>query len=393
MNKLKRTAALLMAAGLSLSMLAGCGTPGQDSTSASPGAEQNTTVGAAEGYTYKIATVRWNDTWPTDFLTDGVMGDLAKEADIDIEWQIYYSNDFGEQKALLFASDDLPDAFFGSCGLGDSDIVQNKEKLLELTDLINEETIFGSEWVGFKNFTTFFNSYQFWPILRNTLVISIYSIVVMFPLPILVALICSQITSSRYKKFFQVTTYLPHFISTVVMCGMIMLFLSPSSGIIAKLLSFVGIDMPNLMGSASAFPHIYVWTEAWQHIGWDSILYIAALSSIDPTLYEAATIDGANKWHKIFHIDIPSLLPTIMIMLILRMGSVMSVGFEKVYLLQNSLNNATSEIIATYVYKMGLLKSQYSLSAAIGLFNNVINLILLLVFNFISAKISEDSLF
>ena len=141
MNKLKRTAALLMAAGLSLSMLAGCGTPGQDSTSASPGAEQNTTVGAAEGYTYKIATVRWNDTWPTDFLTDGVMGDLAKEADIDIEWQIYYSNDFGEQKALLFASDDLPDAFFGSCGLGDSDIVQNKEKLLELTDLINEETM------------------------------------------------------------------------------------------------------------------------------------------------------------------------------------------------------------------------------------------------------------
>ena len=141
MNKLKRTAALLMAAGLSLSMLAGCGTPGQDSTSASPGAEQNATEDAAKGYTYKIATVRWNDTWPTDFLTDGVMGDLAKEADIDIEWQIYYSNDFGEQKALLFASDDLPDAFFGSCGLGDSDIVQNKEKLLELTDLINEETM------------------------------------------------------------------------------------------------------------------------------------------------------------------------------------------------------------------------------------------------------------
>ena len=141
MNKLKRTAALLMAAGLSLSMLAGCGTPGQDSTSASPGAEQNATEDVAKGYTYKIATVRWNDTWPTDFLTDGVMGDLAKEADIDIEWQIYYSNDFGEQKALLFASDDLPDAFFGSCGLGDSEIVQNKEKLLELTDLINEETM------------------------------------------------------------------------------------------------------------------------------------------------------------------------------------------------------------------------------------------------------------
>ena len=255
------------------------------------------------------------------------------------------------------------------------------------------EGIMGSSWAGLKYFKQYFNSYQFGLTIKNTIIIRLYTIAVTFPLPVIMGLLVNQMKAQKFKKFFQVSTYLPHFISTVVMCGMIMLFLSPSSGIIAKLLSFVGIDMPNLMGSASAFPHIYVWTEAWQHIGWDSILYIAALSSIDPTLYEAATIDGANKWHKIFHIDIPSLLPTIMIMLILRMGSVMSVGFEKVYLLQNSLNNATSEIIATYVYKMGLLKSQYSLSAAIGLFNNVINLILLLVFNFISAKISEDSLF
>ena len=249
-----------------------------------------------------------------------------------------------------------------------------------------------SPWVGLKHIQRFIEAPKFWQILKNTLLISLYGVAT-FPLPILLAVMLNYLPSARYRKTIQMISYAPHFISTVVMCGMIMLFLSPSSGIIAKLLSFVGIDMPNLMGSASAFPHIYVWTEAWQHIGWDSILYIAALSSIDPTLYEAATIDGANKWHKIFHIDIPSLLPTIMIMLILRMGSVMSVGFEKVYLLQNSLNNATSEIIATYVYKMGLLKSQYSLSAAIGLFNNVINLILLLVFNFISAKISEDSLF
>ena len=252
--------------------------------------------------------------------------------------------------------------------------------------------IFGSEWVGFKNFTTFFNSYQFWPILRNTLGISIYSIVVMFPLPILVALICSQITSSRYKKFFQVTTYLPHFISTVVMAGMLILFLSPSTGIIAKLVGMLGFKLPNLMGSAKAFPHIYVWSEAWQHVGWDSILYIATLSSVDPTLYEAATMDGANKWHKMIHIDVPALLPTATIMFIMRMGSVMSIGFEKVYLLQNTLNSTSSEIISTYVYKMGLVSSQYSLSAAIGLFNNIINLILLLAVNFISSKMSDTSL-
>ena len=218
------------------------------------------------------------------------------------------------------------------------------------------------------------------------------AILVTFPLPIVVALMCNQIASQKYKKFFQVSTYLPHFISTVVMCGMIILFLSPSTGIIAKLLSFVGISLPNLMGMPSAFSSIYVWTEVWQHVGWDSILYIAALSAVDPTLYEAATVDGANKWQKILKIDIPMLLPTITIMLILRMGSVMSVGFEKVYLLQNSLNQPASEIISTYVYKMGLISNQYSLSAAINLFNNVINFILLLAMNWLSDKLSKTSL-
>lgn len=254
------------------------------------------------------------------------------------------------------------------------------------------EGIFGSSWAGLRYFQEYFNSYQFWPTIRNTLVISFYTILVTFPLPIVVALICNQITSSKYKKFFQVSTYLPHFISTVVMCGMIILFLSPSTGIIAKLLSFVGIQLPNVMGIPSAFSSIYVWTEAWQHVGWDSILYIAALSAVDPTLYEAATVDGASKWQKILKIDIPMLLPTITIMLILRMGSVMSVGFEKVYLLQNSLNNSASEIISTYVYKMGLISNQYSLSAAINLFNNVINFILLLTMNWISNKLSDTSL-
>lgn len=252
--------------------------------------------------------------------------------------------------------------------------------------------IWGSAWVGLANFKQFFNSYQFWPTIRNTLVISLYTILVTFPLPIAVALLCNQMKALKFKKFFQVSTYLPHFISTVVMCGMIILFLSPSTGIIAKLVGLLGFKLPNLMGMAKAFPHIYVWTEVWQHVGWDSILYIATLSSVDPTLYEAATMDGASKWDKMIHIDVPSLIPTAIIMFILRMGSVMSVGFEKAYLLQNTLNSSTSEIISTYVYKMGLVSNQYSLSSAIGLFNNLINLVLLIAVNQISKKISDTSL-
>ena len=254
------------------------------------------------------------------------------------------------------------------------------------------EGIFGSEWVGLEHFRTFFSSYQFWPTLKNTLEISIYSILVTFPMPIMLALMCNQLQSKRFKKFFQVSTYLPHFISVVVMCGMIILFLSPSSGIIANLLSLIGITMPNIMGDAAAFSSIYVWSEAWQHVGWDSIIYIAALASIDPSLYEAATVDGASKWQKVCKIDIPLLMPTAAIMFILRTGSVMSVGFEKVYLLQNSLNLGSSEVLSTYVYKMGLLNTQYSLSTAINLFNNVINLILLLSVNYICKKLSKTSL-
>lgn len=264
--------------------------------------------------------------------------------------------------------------------------------LIAFKDFTPAEGILGSPWAGFKYFRQFFNSYQFWPVIRNTLVLSIYTILVTFPLPIILALLCNQMHAKRFKKFFQVSTYLPHFISTVVMCGMIILFLSPSTGIISKLVGLLGFQLPNLMGSASAFPSVYVWTEVWQHCGWDSILYIATLSSVDPTLYEAATMDGANKWHKLVHIDLPALLPTATIMFIMRMGSVMSVGFEKVYLLQNTLNSSTSEIISTYVYKMGLVSNQYSLSSAIGLFNNLINLILLLTVNMISKKLSDTSL-
>lgn len=264
--------------------------------------------------------------------------------------------------------------------------------VIAFKDFSPAKGIMGSSWAGLKYFKQYFNSYQFWPTIKNTLVLSIYSIAVTFPLPILLALVCNQMRAGKFKKFFQVSTYLPHFISTVVMCGMIILFLSPSSGVIAKLLSLVGIQMPNVMGLPSAFPSVYVWTEVWQHLGWDSILYIAALSAIDPSLYEAATVDGASKWQKMMKIDIPLLMPTATIMFILRMGSVMSVGFEKVYLLQNNLNTASSEIISTYVYKMGLVSSQYSLSSAIGLFNNLINLALLLAVNYISSKMRDTSL-
>ena len=264
--------------------------------------------------------------------------------------------------------------------------------VIAFKDFTPAKGIMGSEWAGLKYFKQYFNSYQFWPTIKNTLVLSIYSIVVTFPLPILLALLCNQMRTGKFKKIFQVSTYLPHFISTVVMCGMIILFLSPSSGVIAKLLSLIGIQMPNVMGSATAFPSVYVWTEVWQHLGWDSILYIAALAAIDPSLYEAATMDGASKWQKMLKIDIPLLMPTATVMFILRMGSVMNVGFEKVYLLQNNLNTASSEIISTYVYKMGLVSSQYSLSSAIGLFNNLINLLLLVSVNYISKKMSDTSL-
>ena len=264
--------------------------------------------------------------------------------------------------------------------------------VIAFKDFTPARGIMGSSWAGFKYFKQYFNSFQFWPTIKNTLILSIYSIVVTFPLPIVLALICNQMRTGKFKKVFQVSTYLPHFISTVVMCGMIILFLSPSSGVIAKLLSLIGIQMPNVMGSAGAFPSVYVWTEVWQHLGWDSILYIAALAAIDPSLYEAATMDGASKWQKMLKIDIPLLMPTATVMFILRMGSVMNVGFEKVYLLQNNLNTASSEIISTYVYKMGLVSSQYSLSSAIGLFNNLINLILLVTVNYISKKMSDTSL-
>lgn len=253
--------------------------------------------------------------------------------------------------------------------------------------------ILGSPFVGFKHFIQFFKSYQFPVTMKNTLVLSLYGLLVGFPLPIFLAIMCNQMRAKMFKKVFQVVTYLPHFISTMVMCGLILIILSPSNGLIANILGAIGIEMPNVMADAGAFKHVYVWSDIWQHLGWDSIIYLAALSSIDPTYYEAATVDGATALQKIRYIDIPMLLPTAMVLLIMRAGSILGIGFEKVYLLQNAQNVMSSEIISTYVYKMGLQGGQYSLSTAIGLFNTVVNVAVLLLVNFISKKTTETSLF
>lgn len=252
--------------------------------------------------------------------------------------------------------------------------------------------IMGSPWVGMKNFEQYFHSYQFVLTLKNTLTLSVYGILVGFPLPIILALMCNQIRNQRFKKVFQVTTYLPHFISTMVMCGLILIFLSPSSGLIANTFRLFGIEIPNLMASTSAFKHVYVWSDVWQHLGWDSIIFLAALSAIDPTFYEAATIDGASTMQKIRYIDLPLIMSTAVVLLILRAGSILGVGFEKVFLLQNTQNAVASEIISTYVYKIGMRSFQYSLSTAIGMFNTVVNLIVLLSVNWIAKKTSDTSL-
>lgn len=261
-------------------------------------------------------------------------------------------------------------------------------------DFVPKLGIEGSEWVGFEHFQTFFNSFQVKSLFTNTITLSLYSLIAGFPFPIILALMMNQIRVKRFKQTLQVVTYLPHFISTVVMVGIMLIVLSPSSGLFGNLARMLGVvDPPNLMGQASAFQSIYVWSDVWQHAGWDSIIYIAALAAVDPSLYEAATVDGAGKWQKIKYIDIPFLLPTAVILLIMRAGNIMNVGFEKVYLMQNPLNTMVSEIIATYVYKIGIISNQYSLSAAVGLFNNVINFILLLLVNQVSKKMGDTSLF
>lgn len=233
-------------------------------------------------------------------------------------------------------------------------------------DFSPSQGIQGSPWVGLANFQKFFNSFQSKNLIWNTVSLSLYSLIAGFPFPIILALMVNQIRVKRFKQVLQVVTYLPHFISTVVMVGIMLILLSPSNGIYGNLARVLGVQNPvNIMGEASAFQHVYVWSDVWQHAGWDSIIYIAALAAVDPSLYEAATVDGASKIQRLWHIDVPFLIPTAVILLIMRAGNVMNLGFEKVYLMQNPLNTSISEVISTYVYKIGMISNQYSLSAAV----------------------------
>lgn len=259
-------------------------------------------------------------------------------------------------------------------------------------DFYASKGIWGSEWVGLKYFKRFFDSYQFWPLIKNTLSLSFLQIIVGFPIPIILAILLNQVKNLKFKKFVQTVTYCPHFISIVVLTGMLYIFLSPRTGLINNLITSLGGEPKFFLGEPSWFRTIFVLSGVWQNAGWNAIIYIAALTGISPDLYEAAKMDGANKWQIIRYIDIPGLMPTITMMLIMEMGKVMNIGFQKAYLMQNGLNISSSEIIPTYIYKIGLIDAQYSYSAAISLFNNVINIILLVTVNKIAQKTSENSL-
>ena len=250
-----------------------------------------------------------------------------------------------------------------------------------------------SPWVGLKHFEAFFTSYRFGMLITNTLRLSIYYMLVSFPFPIIMALMFNYVRSARMKKFVQTVSYAPYFISTVVVVGMLTMFLSTSSGFVNTIRASLGLERFNYFGSAEAFPHLYVWSGIWQSSGWGAVIYISALSGVDPEQHEAAIIDGATILKRIWHIDLPAILPTIIIMLILQSGSLMNVGYEKVYLMQNPVNINVSEVISTYSYKVGMDSMQYSYSTAIGLFNNVINFAVVLLVNKISDKLSGLSIF
>jgi multiple sugar transport system permease protein/putative aldouronate transport system permease protein len=254
--------------------------------------------------------------------------------------------------------------------------------------------IWDSSWVGFKHFNRFFQSYDFWRIMKNTLLLSLYHLIATFPFPIILALSLNSIRHIRFKKAVQMVTYAPHFISVVVMVGLILQFLSPRSGPFAALVQWLGLEPLNIMGNPDLFKSVYVWSDVWQHTGFACIIYLAALAGIDPALHEAAKMDGASKIRRMWHIDLPGIMPIATILLILNFGRIFDLGFEKVLLLQNPLNTRTSEIIDTYVYNIGLksMIPNFSYASAIGLFKNVIAFVLVMTVNQASKKLGQSSL-
>ena len=240
-------------------------------------------------------------------------------------------------------------------------------------------------------FRDVFRNPAFVTLIKNTLYISFYQLIVGFPIPILLALALNEVKSARFKTV-QMVTYAPYFISTVVMVSIIMLFLSPRLGIVNTIAGALGFEAVNYLGEPGMFRTIYVLSDVWQTMGYSAVIYLAALAGVDPSLYEAAKVDGANRFQKILNVDLPGILPAAVIILILSVGNIMALGFEKMYLLQNPLNLSSSEIISTYVYKIGLLNANYSFATAVGLFNSLINLVLLLVVNAIAKRASNTSL-
>lgn len=259
-------------------------------------------------------------------------------------------------------------------------------------DFTPSKGIWGSEWVGFQHFIDFFNSYNFWTIITNTLSLSFLSLLFSFPAPIIIALMLNQMLGKRYKKIVQTVIYAPHFISTVVLVGMLNVFLSPNSGIVNHMITWLGGEPILFMANEGWFRPLYILSGLWQETGFSTIIYLAALAGVNPELHEAAIMDGASKWKRVWNVDIPSILPTIVILLILALGNVMSIGFEKAFLMQSDLNYAASNIIPTYVYEMGIQKAQYSFSTAVGLFNSIVNIILIVTVNWIARKMTETSL-
>jgi putative aldouronate transport system permease protein len=252
--------------------------------------------------------------------------------------------------------------------------------------------IWGSDWVGFANFERLFRNPVFGQIVSNTFILSGYTVLASFPIPIIIALALNEVRLRFFARTVQMVTYAPYFVSTVVVVSITILILSPRIGIMSDIFGFFGADYPNLLGDPNAFRHIYVFTDVWQTAGYTAVIYIAALAGIDPTLYEASKIDGASRFQKILAVDLPGIAPTAVIVLILGVGNIMALGFEKAFLFQNPLNLSQSEIIATYTYKIGLLNADFSLATAVGLFNSVINLVLLLVVNTVAKRVTGNGL-
>jgi len=264
--------------------------------------------------------------------------------------------------------------------------------MIAFQDYMPGKGIWGSPWVGLQHFQQFFNGYFFQRLLTNTLAISILSLLWGFPLPIIFALMLNEFGESRFKRSVQTASYLPHFISLVVTCGMIINFLSPTNGVVNAAIKAMGGKAVDFLGKSKYFRTVYVASGVWQEFGWNSIIYLAALTGVDQQLYEAAHIDGAGRWKQMLHVTLPSIRPTIIILLILSVGNMMSVGFEKIILLYKPGTYETADVISTYVYRMGLLSLQYSFSAAVGLFNSAVNIALLFSANALSRRVLGSSI-